>query len=228
MKTYWLTFQLKSDTTLGRGDGVAGLVDMEVQHNKNGLPYLGGKTLKGLLAATCAEVMFALEKSVPTKVSTWKESAQRLFGVPGSGMDESAILHVGDAKLPADLYAAIAYYVEYENLSRRDVLESLTTLRRQTAMDAVSGAPQEESLRTIRVILRETPFEARLDFIKEPTNQDLGLLAACVKAWRRVGTARNRGLGKLEANLYDDDPNNKAILPVTDNYFEHFRQEVQA
>lgn len=54
------------------------------------------------------------------------------------------------------------------------------------------------------------------------------VLAACVKAWRRVGTARNRGLGKLVANLYDRYPEHEAILPVTDDYFESFRQEVQA
>jgi hypothetical protein len=80
----------------------------------------------------------------------------------------------------------------------------------------------------MRVILRETPFEAQLDFVEVPTNEDLGLLAACVKAWRRVGTARNRGLGKLVANLYDVYPDNDTILPVTDDYFEYFRQEVQA
>jgi len=36
-----LKFMLKTDTTFGRGDGVAGLIDSEVQHDEFGLPFLG-------------------------------------------------------------------------------------------------------------------------------------------------------------------------------------------
>ena len=43
-RQYWLKIDLLSDTTLGRGDGVAGVVDAEVQHDAYGLPYLSGKT----------------------------------------------------------------------------------------------------------------------------------------------------------------------------------------
>ncbi len=57
MKTVWLTLTLKSDTAFGRGDGVAGLINAEVQHDESGLPYLGGKTLKGLLGATCSDIL---------------------------------------------------------------------------------------------------------------------------------------------------------------------------
>ena len=44
----YLHLKLKSDTTFGRGDGIPGVVDEEVEHNPNtGLPFLRGKTLKG-------------------------------------------------------------------------------------------------------------------------------------------------------------------------------------
>ena len=45
------------------------------------------------------------------------------------------------------------------------VLESLTAIRRQTAIESDEkhyGVPAEGSLRSMRVILRQTPFEARL------------------------------------------------------------------
>ena len=48
METYYLKMLLLSDTTFGRGDGVAGLIDQEVEHDPNGFPYLRGRTLKGL------------------------------------------------------------------------------------------------------------------------------------------------------------------------------------
>jgi CRISPR/Cas system CSM-associated protein Csm3 (group 7 of RAMP superfamily) len=224
MKTIWLKITLKSDTTFGRGDGVAGLVDAEVQHDENGLPYLGGKTLKGLLGTTCDEIL----NSPATSSYIWTQSRNRLFGAPGSGVEEAAGLHVGHALLPEDLRQTIAYSVYYGRLDPKDVLASLTTLRRQTAMDAGTGAPLQETLRTMRVIVRETPFISRLNFKREPEKTDLALLAACVKALRRAGTGRNRGRGRLIAELYEVYPGVVDSQPVTDSYFAHFQEALQS
>lgn len=206
-KQYWLKIELLSDTILGRGDGVAGVVDAEVQHDVYGLPYLSGKTLKGLLAATCAELLTALETAVPGQISTWQQSAQQLFGAPGSLAKQMGGLHVGDAQLPPSLQQAVAYDIANGRWQREEVLASLTTLRRQTAMDAATGAPREETLRTMRVILRDTSFVAQLDFVDEaPSSNTLALLAACAKALRRVGSDRNRGRGRVRVQLFDQDP----------------------
>jgi len=234
MKTYWLKITLESDTLFGRGDGVAGLVDSEVQHDEYGLPYLGGKTLKGLLTASSAEIRFALEQQpqLATILSGWDQSAERLFGRPGSQDDDSAALHIGDARLSGDLSGVVAQEVMQKRLSRQDVLDTLTTLRRQTAMDAESGAPLKETLRTVRVILRETPFVACLDFLIDPEGNDLPYLAACVKAFRRAGSDRNRGRGALRAELYECYPfpdSEDELLPeaITEAQFDQFRKAVQ-
>jgi len=47
MPIYTLELELLSDTTPGRGEGVAGLVDAEVQHDELGLPVISGRALKG-------------------------------------------------------------------------------------------------------------------------------------------------------------------------------------
>lgn len=134
--------------------------------------------------------------------------------------------------MPDDLRRVVAQDVKQKHLSRQDVLETLTTLRRQTAMDAESGAPQKETLRTVRVILRETPFIARLDFFEEPVEGDLACLSACVKALRRAGSDRNRGRGALRAELYDCYPFPEPEVgefpePITDTLFDDFRKAVQ-
>lgn len=220
MRTYWLKFTLKSDATFGRGDGVAGVVDSEVQHDRYGLPYLSGRTLKGLLGEECAGILFALEQQ--GKAKPWYEAAQRLFGSPGSGAAEQSLMHVGDARIPKELYQAVERGIARGELTREQVLHSLTAIRRQTAMDVETGAPQQETLRSMRVILRETPFEAELSFWVEPPSDDLALLAACIKAWRRAGTGRNRGRGELVARLYDAQGKD-----ITDCYFAHFKEVVQ-
>jgi len=221
MRDYFLKFTLLSDATFGRGDGVAGLVDVEVQHDAYGLPYLGGRALKGLLGAECDDIVFALEIARPNQPK-WGQVAERLFGKSGAMLNGAAILRVGPARLPTDLCKAIARDVHEERLTRADVLETLAALRRQTAIDPITGAPERETLRTMRIILRETAFEARLKFIQEPTEDDLALLAATVKAFRRAGTERNRGRGRLVAELYD-----ASGQPVTESYFEKFTEAVR-
>lgn len=217
MITYFLKFVLESDATFGRGDGVAGMVDVEVQHDEWGCPYLGGRALKGLLVNECAEILAALPEATRAR---WEQAAQRLFGNPGSTLEDNALLSISDAQLPADLRTAIARDVQKGKIKREEVLESITALRRQTAMDE-TGVPEPHTLRTIRVLLRQTPFEAKLHFIEKPTEDDSALLSACVKAFRRAGTGRNRGRGRLTAELLDT-----SRQPVTDEHFAVFRKEV--
>ena len=135
-----------------------------MQHDECGLPYLGGKTLKGLLGAECAEILFALTQMEHPDLPDWRATAQFLFGAPGSGMSDAAHLCVGHAELPADLRLLLhrewqKLPEEQRGLRRVANLEALTALRRQTAMDAASGAPKRGTrFAPVRVILRQTPF----------------------------------------------------------------------
>ena len=229
---YWLTLKLKSDTLLGRGDGIAGMLNAEVQHDDYGLPYLSGKTLKGLLTASCGEIMFALQQC--GQEADWLVPAQHLFGGPGGiELDARSWLHVGDAVLPGDLRAAIIDDIEQskkktptERITRQTILDSLTTLRRQTAMNPQTGAPLKEALRTSRVIIRGLEFSAHLLFLQKPTEREIQLLAACIKGLRRVGTNRNRGLGCVVCELYDMEPISEKARPITAAHFNHFEKEV--
>ena len=231
MTTLWLQFTLKSEATFGRGDGLAGVVDAEVQHDPLGLPFLGGKTIKGMLAALGDEILFALKQADSAQLKTWQDIDQRLFGQPGSDRAKVGILHVGNAQLPEAIRHTIAESQLYDGLTPEQTLDTLTRLRRQTAMDAVTGAPKRDTLRTMRVILRETTFVARLDLMETTAQpvRELAWLAACVKAWRRAGTGRNRGRGRIQAHLYEQDPGGDPLVPsATDQYFALWQQEVQA
>jgi CRISPR/Cas system CSM-associated protein Csm3 (group 7 of RAMP superfamily) len=222
MKELNLKLTLLSDATLGRGDGVAGLVDIEVQHDPQGLPYLGGRTLKGLLGAECDDIVFLLSKSNSSQSELWQKTANRLFGDSGALNSGEAIMHVSPATLPQDLRQAIAQDIEKEseNVKRAEILDMLTTLRRQTAIDE-GGAPRKESLRTLRLIIRNISLTAQLIFTSEPNESDLSLLAATVMALRRIGTGRNRGRGRIKAELLDESSN-----PITETYFSAFRKAV--
>lgn len=228
METYWLCFKLLSDATFGRGEGLAGLVDREVDHDRYGLPYLRGRTLKGLLNEECANILWALEEWQGADRERWGKTAQRLLGGPGSSLANDARLRIGASRLPADLRRAVRQALEAQDatLQPADVLGSLTAIRRQTAVDEATGVPEEGTLRAMRVVLRETPFEARLTFLDGVKRGDLPLLAACVLALRRAGTSRNRGRGRLRASLHSDQ-DGRPGADITRQQFEVFAQEVR-
>lgn len=243
-RTLWLKITLESDAAFGRGDGLAGLVDSEVQHDDYGLPFLGGKTLKGLLGAECAEVLHALRQCGCKAMEEWMKAARFLFGNPGSLAKDQSMMRVGDAQLPEALRSAIreefrafSYVSDKDRerewgLKRMANLKSLTTLRRQTAMDPKTGAPLRNALRTIRMIVRSTPLVARLDFDTTPDQRARQLLAACLKAFRRAGTGRSRGHGRLTAELYDgclhEGNSGRAAESIIPSWFDEFVKEVRS
>lgn len=219
--SYELQVTIKRDTIFGRGDGVAGFVDAEVEHDEYGLPYLRGRALKGMLVYECADILFALRQSQTINMVDWQEAARFLFGESGGLLEQEAQMEVGNACLPDELRAALADAVNTDAATagqlRHDVLNGLTTIRRQTAVGD-DGVAQDKSLRTLRLIQRETTFTAPLRFATPPGSKAMGLLAACVKGFRRGGSGRNRGAGLLEATLLKDEQ-------VVD-WFKTFKMEV--
>lgn len=206
-----LHFELCSAATFGRGDGLPGLVDSEVEHDAYGFPFLRGRTLRGLLAEEMESLLYALGKQ-----EEWKDTRNHLLGDEARLLDETGILHVGHAQLPEAVRQLIAAEVEAWRekertgknekplfFTREVVLDSVTALRRQTAMTHL-GAPEPASLRAQRVILRTTRFAAQLHFDEDPQPLELALLTATTLAWRRAGTGRNRGRGRLRAWLNDE------------------------
>lgn len=227
--SYVIQLTLESDATFGRGDGIAGLVDQEVEHDGYGLPFLRGRTLKGLLCEECANIIFALTQ-MGADLGPWALAADDLFGRPGSGIKEMAAFSFGDAQLSKDVRDAVAHELAKEviteeaeeKLQPADILASLTSIRRQTAMDE-NGVPERASLRAMRVILRETTFTSSIFALRHSQGEyALPLLAACVAGLRRAGTGRNRGRGRLRATLLDANGQ-----PLSPDPFGRFKELVQ-
>jgi len=215
-----LRFTLLSDATFGRGDGVAGLVDEEIEHDTlTGLPYLRGRTLKGLLVEECANILYALQRN--PAYDALCQAARDLFGNPGSTLDDDGLLHIGHAQLPQTLRDAIATDVEAGRLSANDILESLTAIRRQTAIDD-SGAPERESLRAMRVLLRDLPLQADLTSEVPISDHHRALLVACALGLRRAGIGRNRGRGRLGKMQLHDLLITEGETEITQKAFDKF------
>lgn len=225
MSLFTLEIELLSDATFGAGIGVSGQVDTEVQHDDLGLPEISGRALKGLLVNECSEILSNLK---PDKAKAWRHVAQRLYGQRGEQVPEIGRLIISSANCAPDLARAL----RTSRLPRRDVLESLTAIRRQTAIN-VAGAPDDETLRAVRVVIRGLKFYAPFSFYIQGEEKDKALLAACVMSLRRAGLSRGRGKGKIKARITDRplEPEQFAatentFVDLTETWFKPFRQDV--
>lgn len=222
MKIYQVKIHLLSDTTFGRGDGVAGLIDQEVEHDSYGFPYLRGRTLKGLLREECDNIIHVLPQSMK---QYWQKIANQIFGSFGSSLDTLGCVHFGDASLPPDLRQVFAKAIDdnkkNENaIDKKDVLDSLTTIRRSTSINTLIGVADDRSLRSFRVIIRDLIFTSNLHFEDNSTDEQqdiLALLAVSTLALRRLGSGRNRGRGYVNCSLLDSKDQD-----ITESSFQYF------
>lgn len=193
-----LRIRLRSDSAFGRGDGIAGLVDSEIEYDaRTGFPYIKGRTIKGLLVESCADILYALSNH--SEYGDFVKSAGYIFGSPGSTQDTNGALHIGKAELPEDF----RQFVLAKNHTEQQILQAFTTIRHQTAIDVTSEKAKIGSLRATRLVLRETIFYVQLHEIKALGERDIKLLAACVAGVKRGGQNRTRGCGWLDTSLVE-------------------------
>jgi hypothetical protein len=227
MSNYTLEIELLSDTAFGVGSGISALVNSEIQHDHKGLPTLSGRAIKGLLVNECSEILFALPED---KKARWEKAALNLFGQRGEMLEDTDGVFIADGAMPPDLAAAVHGDQE---LTRQEVLDSLTSIRRQTAMNEM-GAPEDDTLRSVRVLMSGLTLFAPLSFMHEAGEDEKALLAACIMSLRRAGLNRNRGKGKLKVKVtarplaaHEFSKSEGQFQDQAPDWFAHFAKEVQ-
>ncbi|MEZ4644799.1 MAG: RAMP superfamily protein [Chloroflexota bacterium] len=151
-KEYIIQLTLKSDTTFSRGDGVAGLLDREVEHDQYGLPYLHGRTLKGLLGEEADNLLKPLRLLIPSAIyrhGLKHATVSSVRTAAAKQLPPSCISAMPN--FPKDVRNTVRLQADDNFLTPDDVLSSLTAVRRQTAVNG-DGVPHDGSLRSMRVI----------------------------------------------------------------------------
>ena len=210
MPEYRLCFDIRSWWHVGSGRGSGSLLQANVLKDRNDLPYLPGRTVKGLVrdAVSRAEGWgwFASnpEKQNPEKepnpTAAWFGSLARVDAdtgeVAGRFETQPGALAFGDAVLPEDLCRWLA---DPGNAALR---EGLYGEVHATAIDSATGVAETGTLRghevTIPLKLYApiqvlSPTEVAPDWVEK--------LATCLPLIRGLGVARNRGLGRAVVTL---------------------------
>jgi len=204
---------LKSDTLPGSGEGLAGIIDTDINYDEWGIPYIPGKRIKGILRESALELEDAGRQS---KMKILDNSIESIFGKPGE--EKGTSLKISDGRIGNDelLKKLMQYTGNQQVLSavfnRETVLDHFTYLRSQTAVDN-DGVARKNSLRTSRVLKKGLCF--RFD-IQLPDRFKDDFEKIC-NITRRFGIARTRGLGEIKLTteaVINDEINQKLLRGV--------------
>lgn len=187
-KSMLLEIKLLSYWHAGSGFGRGADVDALVLKDRNDLPFLPGRTLKGLLR----EAMMCCEESgaVPAGV------VERLFGkaakkgeytgsIPGTLAFDNAVLPSKEREWLASSDARRARSALYDSFA-------------STSLDK-DGVARDRTLRTIELCV-PVVLTAAIHGIPRDDETDMHLRKAC-SLLRSVGSHRTRGLGRCECTL---------------------------
>lgn len=193
-KTTVLRITLKSDLCVGSGYSYEGVVDTDICCNKNGIPYIPAKRIKG-----CLREAADLIRMSETEIA-------EIFGEGGAdsvkGIQIENAFPEGYESLNDELNELKKSESEFmEILSQQNVLNHYSHVAAQTSIDENTGTAKQDTLRFTRVVNQyvdenEMSFLARVTFDCEEE-----LLRKVIKAFRHIGMGRNRGFGNIRCSL---------------------------
>ena len=183
-----LIYEIEFFTFWQTGSGLSGgaSANAMVRKNKNDLPFIPGKTLKGLLKEA-ADKINKLDDSLVTT-----EFIEKIFGVMESEPGTGAGAKAGSSFFGnAELSNHITLHLNKES-SQKSFLYSMVA---STAIDR-NGQALTGSLRQMEVTIPLTLYGYISDF---PDNQDyLNQLERCFQWIKKLGANRSRGMGRCQ------------------------------
>lgn len=185
MQGYW---------AVGSGKGGGNEVDNRIDRDSDGLPYVPGKMLKGLVKDACLRLKNAGNKNYCFVDEIF--GAVDLNGNMNRTMSKAGKIYFSDARLPPQLRSVLS---KSETQSERD---NLTRNIYSTAIDDETGTADDRSLRGYEVAVPMDLY-ARMECDCDKTTFDC-IKKAAGKLVRAVGSHKSRGLGEVVIEFKDE------------------------
>lgn len=198
-----VVFDVSSYWHAGTGKGLGTQADAVVARSQGGLPYLPGRTVKGLLRHACAQAeRFGQLEPGRTAI---------LFGTELAAASEETDAAIDNA-FEAARFKTVASLLRFESAVLGSAWEAWgraappaaperEALFHQIASTAIreDGIVEEHTLRTIEVAV-PVRLRARVECIGDDSRwvEDLRRAAPLVRA---LGAHRNRGLGRVAVSV---------------------------
>ena len=203
-----IKIELKSDLCSSSGNNFGSLIDTDICYDKYGLAYIPSKRLKGILKEAFIEYSDWIRNSENSK--SLDDICSRLFGIEGA--NNSCDLIIDNAYLEDidliehDIENIEDNYSKYLNKQR--ILNTISYVRYQTAIDEKTGVAKENSLRTIRVLKSGLVFYSNISVKGE---DELDLIGNILPLVTHIGMNRTRGFGEVECTILDSQTNNSKV-----------------
>lgn len=165
----------------GSGLSAGADADSLVIKDIHGLPFIPGKTMKGLIREALEDYVSLKGLDVDLTEAFGKETSTEGFAPNGK-------LFFTNAELSSE---------EKESIISNHVEEYLYNNKVATAIDKNTGCTQEHSLRTIETTV-PCDLYAKILHIDEPLTEIIEPALGFIK---RMGTGRNRGLGRCQFTI---------------------------
>ncbi|MCR9290706.1 MAG: RAMP superfamily CRISPR-associated protein [Bacteroidetes bacterium] len=178
-----ITYQIQFHSFWHSGSGLSGgvVTDATVLKDENGLPYIAGKTLKGLLREAAQKIL-----NSGTRLIT-QDFFNQVFGA--KKQSTGTICHFTNAYLSENLANA------------NDLQQNKSLLYQQLSSTAINekGQAVAHSLRQMEVTIPLVLYAQIIDF---PNNSDFEKeLNYCLQYVKAMGTKRHRGLGRCDWSI---------------------------
>lgn len=185
METLKYKIKFLDDWMCSSGLGAGAEADSEVIKDKDGLPYIPGKTIKGILKDACLDM---LEFDLNEKFLN-RDKVNHVFGVKAKSKEDSR-----EEKLSIPGHAFFSN-AELSDQEKEEIMENQLQefLYRNVASTRIdkNGIAVDKSLRVTEVCIPIALYGG-IQVEKEYHS----VLEKAMKWTKRLGTNRNRGLGK--------------------------------
>ncbi len=176
MRTIKYEIEFFSNWHCGSGLAAGADVDALVIKDNNGLPYVPGRTLKGLL------------RDAASSLSLDKETINNIFGVSGDeNGHKTGRSFFGNATLPS---------AEYQYIVEQKLASHLYQTFASTRIDEY-GIAKDNSLRKIETVV---PCKLEGEILNVPDGSEQ-MLEDAMHFIKRMGTGRNRGYGRCKISI---------------------------
>lgn len=164
------------------GSGLAAGADVDalVVKDSNGLPYVPGKTIKGLL------------REAAETLNGDKPEVSKIFGLSGE-----ATLPANRGTRSGEAFFGNATLPEGPAIVSSMLQEHLFQTFSSTAIDEKSGIAKDNTLRRIQTVV-PCSLEGEINNVPEIGKE---LLEQAMKMVKRIGTGRNRGYGRCKISI---------------------------
>lgn len=196
MDIYKLRIELLSDTMMGSGMAVPGIIDSDIRYDEYGLPYMNAKTLKGHIREQM-ELLQAYDAEYATidigaLLGSDDKAAEKKLGK----------LRFSKVCLSEGVQETLKDAIRKGIVTKLEILNAITVIYVRTKINAL-GVVENHSLRKERELRKGLKFESAI-YGENLSNEEKALLKDAVKAIKHIGMHKSKGKGVVSCRILEE------------------------